>query len=218
MTSETTKAAGTAATHQLLVLHMLRLGAFVPADKLAERIGLDAGTVRAVLAAARDEGLAKERSGRISGWMLTPAGKAADAGLLASELEAAGARAGIERLYTRFIPVNETFKQVCTRWQMRDMDAQVPNDHADAEYDAAVIAELGEVHRAALPLCHDLAGVLARFGRYSREFEAAWQRVSAGDRKAFAAPMSGSYHDLWMELHQDLLTTLGRDRSAADGQ
>jgi len=29
--------------------------------------------------------------------------------------------------------------------------------------------------------------------------------------------MSGSYHDLWMELHQDLMCTLGRERTAADG-
>jgi hypothetical protein len=29
--------------------------------------------------------------------------------------------------------------------------------------------------------------------------------------------MSASYHDVWMELHEDFLLTLGRDREAADG-
>ena len=30
-------------------------------------------------------------------------------------------------------------------------------------------------------------------------------------------PLSDSYHDVWMQLHEDLLLTLGRDRSTADG-
>lgn len=28
--------------------------------------------------------------------------------------------------------------------------------------------------------------------------------------------MYDSYHDIWMELHQDLLLTTGREREAAD--
>jgi hypothetical protein len=29
--------------------------------------------------------------------------------------------------------------------------------------------------------------------------------------------LTRSYHDVWMELHEDFLVTLARDRSAADG-
>jgi hypothetical protein len=92
-----------------------------------------------------------------------------------------------------------------------------PNDHSDADYDNAVIRELGSLHERTLSLTRDLAGELGRFARYEREFDAAWRRLSGGDRRAFAAPMSASYHDLWMELHQDLMCTLGRARTAADG-
>jgi hypothetical protein len=41
--------------------------------------------------------------------------------------------------------------------------------------------------------------------------------LADGDTAAFARPMSHSYHDVWMELHEDLLLTLGRERDAADG-
>ena len=63
----------------------------------------------------------------------------------------------------------------------------------------------------------ELAGFLPRFGRYEDDFTAALDRLRNGDTRALAAPLSASYHDHWMELHQDLLSTLGRERSTADG-
>jgi hypothetical protein len=41
----------------------------------------------------------------------------------------------------------------------------------------------------------------------------ALEKVKAGDQKQFTGVMCGSYHDVWMELHQDLLLTLGIDRA-----
>ena len=41
-------------------------------------------------------------------------------------------------------------------------------------------------------------------------------RFRDGDDDALAKPLSGSYHDVWMELHEDLLATLGRERTDAD--
>jgi broad specificity phosphatase PhoE len=203
----------------LTVLHILRLGGFVPPQTISERGGLDVPAVEAVLTAASEKGLVKERSGRISGWCLTADGRTTHLELLAREVEASGAQPAVELLYERFLELNEPFKQTCARWQMRtglDGEPQ-PNDHGDAEYDNAVIRELGSLHERTLSLARDLAGELGRFARYEREFDAAWRRLSGGDRRAFAAPMSASYHDLWMELHQDLMCTLGRARTAADG-
>jgi hypothetical protein len=45
---------------------------------------------------------------------------------------------------------------------------------------------------------------------------AALDRVRGGEVAAFARPMADSYHDIWMELHQDLLLSAGRERGAAD--
>ena len=203
----------------LTVLHILRLGGFVPAQTISERSSLDVPVVEEVLASASQDGLVKERSGRIAGWCLTAEGRTAHLDLLAREVEASGAQPAVEGLYERFVDLNEPFKQICARWQLRTAEdgTPQPNDHSDAVYDNAVIAELGALHERTVTLTRDLTAELGRFGRYEREFDAAWRRLAAGDRRAFAAPMSASYHDLWMELHQDLMCTLGRVRSAADG-
>jgi len=36
----------------------------------------------------------------------------------------------------------------------------------------------------------------------------------AGETKMFTGVMCGSYHDVWMELHEDLILTQGIDRTA----
>lgn len=200
---------------RLLVLHLLRLGGFAAAPVLARRSGLSEPQVAAVLERAAADGHAAERSGRITGWTLTADGRAALAALLADELEQRGARAAVEAADRAFLDLNEPFKQICTRWQVRPDGT--PNDHADAEYDRAVVAELGPVHERVVALTTEAAGALPRFGRYPVAFAAAHDRLLAGDRRAFATPLAESYHDAWMELHQDLLATLGRTRSAADG-
>jgi hypothetical protein len=63
----------------------------------------------------------------------------------------------------------------------------------------------------------ELADTMERFGRYGNRFSAALRRVVAGNVDAFTKPRSGSYHDVWMELHQHLLFTLDRQRIDADG-
>lgn len=200
---------------RLLVLHTLRLSGFAPAERIARGAGLDEPTVAEILQKAQAEGQATERSGRISGWVLTPEGRSEHAALLAAELEERNARAATEEANSAFLELNEPFKELCSRWQMRP-DGSI-NDHSDQTYDAEVVAELGPLHHKVVALTSRLAETLPRFGRYPRAFSAARERLTSGDTKAFAAPLSESYHDAWMELHQDLLSTLGRERSAADG-
>lgn len=207
-----------ASSPRLLVLHALRLSGFMSVERLAGRTDLTEDQVTQVLAEAATTEEVKERTGRISGWMLTGAGREAHAALLAEELAASGARADLERLDERFVALNEPFKALCTRWQIKgEVETGTPNDHTDAAYDGAVIADLRVAHPGVLALSGELAAVLPRYGRYGRDFDAALLRLEAGETKAFAAPMSDSYHDVWMELHQDLLSTLARERSAADG-
>jgi hypothetical protein len=205
-------------TNRLLVLHALRLSGFMSVEKLVHRTGLSEDQVNGVLQAAAAAEEVKERTGRISGWMLMPAGREAHAALLAEELQASGAKAEIERLDDAFVALNEPFKALCTRWQIiGDPETGIPNDHSDAAYDQAVIADLAAAHPGVLALCGELTAALPRFGRYAPDFDQALARAQAGEIKAFAAPMNESYHDAWMELHQDLLSTLARERTAADG-
>lgn len=200
---------------RLRVLHLLRLGGFVSMERLAERADIPVGAVEPVLQQVATDGLAIERTGRISGWTLTADGKIEHAALLAAELEATGARTAVERGNEVFLELNEPFKELCSRWQIRPDGT--PNNHSDPDYDATVSADLGPLHERVTALTAELAEHLPRFGRYPRAFTAVRDRLAAGDIRAFTAPMSESYHDVWMELHQDLLSTLGRERSKADG-
>jgi len=202
----------------LVVLHTLRLRGFAEAEAVTELMGLPTEEAGRHLAAAGDAGLAKRREGRLSGWSLTPEGRAAHAALLAAELQAAGCSGAIEAAYDMFLKQNERFKQICTDWQMHtDASAPTINDHSDEAYDRAIVRRLVALHADADQITSRLATLLPRFARYPARLGAALARVEAGDRSALARPLSGSYHDVWMELHQDLLSTLDRQRSSSDG-
>lgn len=111
-----------------------------------------------------------------------------------------------------FVALDLEIKTLCTAWQVLDPEAGVINDHRDAEHDAAMVSSLAVVHAAARSAVGDLAAALARFGTYRDRFDTAHQRFRAGDRDALTKPLTGSYHDVWMELHEDLLVTLGLPR------
>lgn len=118
----------------------------------------------------------------------------------------------VETAYRRFLNLNEPFKAVCTAWQLRRSEPLGLNDHSDADYDRAVIGRLTAVHRKVIVIVDDLAALDPRFVAYPPRLEGAHARVLAGDLDAFTRPMTGSYHDVWMELHQDLLVLLGIER------
>jgi hypothetical protein len=90
----------------------------------------------------------------------------------------------------------------------------VLNDHRDAGYDAGVVGDLAGIQRRADPVVDDLAGTLARYRAYGPRLRRAVEHVEAGDGDWFTKPSLPSYHTVWFELHEDLLTTLGLDRSA----
>ena len=55
---------------------------------------------------------------------------------------------------------------------------------------------------------------MVRLGRYGPRLAVTAERVAGGDHHLFTGVMCGSYHDVWMELHEDLILTLGIDRAA----
>ena len=202
----------------LLVVHVLRVKGFVDGDAVVAAAGLEAGEVDALLAGLADAGHARHREGRMSGWMLTPEGRARGEALLAAELEATGVRPAVEAAYRDFLEVNQGFLGLCTDWQLRpDPDAPdgdpIVNDHADAIHDAAVVARLGEADDVMREVCGGLAEVLARFDGYGQRFADALARVRAGEIEWFTRPMIDSYHTVWFELHENLLATLGIERA-----
>lgn len=200
----------TASDSGFLVLHALRLKGFADTSTVAAIACIPEVDAMRHLEKAQAAGQATRREGRISGWALTPDGRSRHAEQIATELEAAGARAVVEAAYARFLGVNTDLLAVCTDWQLKD---GALNDHTDAVYDASVVARLAGVDEVVQPVCADLAAALARFAAYAPRLALALQRVEAGDRDWFAKPMIDSYHTIWFELHEDLLVTLGIERS-----
>jgi hypothetical protein len=197
-----------------LVLHALRLKGFVAAPAVAELTGLDEGDVTARLERLRDDAQVAYREGRMSGWSLTPAGRTRHAELIADELAAAACRATVDGAYRGFLDVNQELLGVCTDWQLRTVDdAQVINDHGDADHDRAVIARLRQVDDAVQPVCASLAGQLGRYSGYGPRLATAVAKVEKGDTDWFTKPLIDSYHTVWFELHEDLLATLAIERA-----
>jgi hypothetical protein len=196
------------------VLHALRLKGRARAAAIAVTTGLEESEVEAVLASLERDGLAAAKSG---GWGLTAAGRNQHGRALhtAGRGDDAAAEA-INEAYRRFLSLNDPFKSLCTDWQLRDGRPGTPNDHTDTTYDRHVIDRLGELHQEAVQIVDDLARVAPRYDCYRRRFDAAHARLLAGDLSALTMPLAESYHDVWMELHEDLLMTLGIERRGTD--
>ena len=193
-----------------LVLHALRLKGFADAAALTALTGLDDAEVNKRLDVHQHDGLVTRREGRISGWALTPAGRSRHKELIVAEVSSSGARDDIEAAYQRFLAVNNDLLAICTDWQLRD---GALNDHTDAGYDRAVVARLRGIDDVVQPVCSDRAGAMQRFASYGPRLSRALDRVEGGDGDWFAKPVIDSYHTVWFELHEDLLVTLGLERS-----
>jgi hypothetical protein len=203
---------------RFLVLHALRLKGFAEAAPVAESAGLDVARVDDDLRALAVEGLVSRRDGRVSGWSLTADGRAEHRRLLADELQVSGAKAVVDDAYRRFLALNPELLAVCTAWQLRpDGEACVVNDHSDPGYDRAVVARLASVDEDVKPITHDLSAELERYARYAPRLGAALDKLTAGEVEWFTKPIIDSYHTVWFELHEDLLCTLGLERSAEAG-
>jgi hypothetical protein len=199
---------------RLSVIHTVRLVGFVDASTVARRVGLPVGEVERLLADAVDDGFARHRSGARPGWSLTDEGRKEGERLLADELDRSGRRGDVTDAYRRFLPLNRRLLEVCTAWQVVDPATGAINDHGDADYDRAVVARLGEIDRGVQPICARLGTWFDRFSGYGRRLRSARERVEAGDVDWFTRPTIDSYHTVWFELHEDLLATLGLDRTS----
>jgi hypothetical protein len=190
--------------------HALRIKGFAKPDVLAELGNQPIATVEAHLAELQSKELAMFREAR-GLWQLTPAGRAAHGEALQADLAGFDAAAALGERYHEFLHQNEAFKLLCGDWQLRDGS---PNDHSDAAYDRAVVDRLVALDAVARPIVAAMGQEIARIAVYEERLERTCEKVVAGDPKMFTGVMCGSYHDVWMELHEDLILTQGIDRTA----
>ena len=205
--------------HFRRVLLDARLAGPASTEQLADRSDLPVADVAACLEESARRGWVRWRDGRIGGWVLTADGRSAGVGLLAAEVVAAGAQNVLRQGYRSFVELNPELLEVCTAWQLRPTSsvpgpaATETNDHSDRDYDLGVVTRLRAVDERVGPVAEELAGALDRFSRYRRRFTHALERIDAGELDWFTRPVIDSYHTVWVELHVDLLATLGRERS-----
>jgi hypothetical protein len=197
----------------LLVLVALRLRTLADLDTIAGATGSTTATTDEILGALAAGGLVRRRDGRVSGWMLTPQGRGLCGSRLSDELDASGGRDEVADAYDRFLTVNQRLLDLCTRWQLREVDgAEIANDHADADHDAAVLADLAEIDVVGQVVCTSLAAVLTRFDGYGARLATARDAAGRGEPDWLTRPTIDSYHTVWFELHENLLATLGLER------
>ena len=194
------------------VLHALRTKGMAEVDAVAQAAGLSADQALGVLDDLSERGWARFRDGkRAKGWMLSGEGRGEAERLTAAEMEESGNRSAVSELYEAFKVLDPELKQACTDFQIRG--DQTLNDHADPGYDAAVIARLADINRRVQPIMACLTEALDRFGHYGPRLNFALSQVLDGDINWFTKPSLDSYHEVWFELHEDLLVTLGIDRA-----
>ena len=157
---------------EFTALHGLVLKKAGQAEEVAEVLGASVDEVTPALDAAVAEKRAMAGRGK---YMVTPAGRAfldEQYPVLFAELRA---DPGADAAYAAFEKVNRELLALMTRWQTVTVGGEaVPNDHTDADYDAAVLDELAQLDEEAGPVLDVLAGLVPRLGVHRRRLSERW--------------------------------------------
>jgi phosphoenolpyruvate-protein kinase (PTS system EI component) len=187
-----------------LVLHVLRVRGFITPDGLMESLGTVPDKIMADFVS---RGWVNHMEAR-NMYTLTPEGTEEQQRRFDESADPSLAEA-LSPGYEQFLELNNEFKELCGSWQMKD---GAPNDHSDAAYDKVQIDALMSLADRVQPVITQLAEALPRLARYNDRLQAAAKRVAAGETKMFTGVMCGSFHDIWMELHEDLIVLQSIDR------
>ncbi len=178
------------------VLMAVRVKGRAEVPIIAEAVGAAATEVRTLLdqAAVRDEVRCLDDQRR---WALTDQGRV--------RLVALNAYAGLDlaqlgATYDQFLTHDAALKGAIAAWQEERSPVRLGAVRAAAAAASPVIRQLAEIDR--------------RYAVYARRFDQTCARVGAGDVRAVARPGADSVHQVWFELHEDLLVMLERTRCA----
>ncbi|HEU4894207.1 MAG TPA: hypothetical protein VFT85_00090, partial [Acidimicrobiia bacterium] len=191
------------------VIRALHIKGFANVEALASVLLASPDAVGPVAQALLEDGRLKTMGDMFS---LSEEGRAIGAELHASD-RATLTEEIAEKALDGFLPLDSRMKEIVTAWQMREVDGeQALNDHSDEGYDRAVLERLLDLHDAASSWLEPLPDGLPRLRLYSRRLDRAVKRISAGDHAYIASPRIDSYHNVWFELHEDLIQLAGRTR------
>ncbi len=196
------------------IIHVMLIKGFVTPNDLAPILFTAPETVSAELDGLVAGGLANLVGGSALAGMfqLTEDGKAVGAEGIAADGEKWGADNAAKAL-DDLLPLDHRMKAIVTDWQMREVNGQqVLNDHTDGTYDAAVLTEFAALHADAVTWLGELSAGLERLGSYVARLDRAAAEVAGGDTNYLASPRIDSFHNIWFELHEDLILLAGRTR------
>ena len=187
------------------------------ASRLSARTGVARGVVEDQLLDDEARGWVRRVSfGDLAGWTLTESGRVEGERRVAEELERTGSRAVVDAAHGTFARLNERVLGTLTRWQIRPQpwDRMAANDHTDHGWDERVLDELASHGRRLAPVCAELTSALDRFAGYDERYAAALRRAEAGQGAWVDQTGIDSCHTVWIELHEDLIATLGLERGS----
>jgi pyruvate,orthophosphate dikinase len=192
------------------VLRSLAIKGYATPEAVASALLVSPDEASALLDRLVADGLAEIAVGS---FRLTVDGKAIGGERIAEDRDAWGI-ANAEAALDAFLALDHRMKETVTAWQMREVDGQQTfNDHADAEYDAAVLGGLAALHADAEAWIRPLEDGLPRLASYRERLARAAAAASEGDGRFVASPRVDSYHGVWFELHEDLILLAGRSRA-----
>ncbi len=200
----------------MLSLHGVRVLGGPSVGQISERFRQPAANVREHLLDAQAYGWATRHEFFGETWSLTERGRSENERQLAAELEAIDGRNEVAAAHAHFIALNSRHGVACTNWQLRptQWSRHEFNDHSDPEWDLDVLLELEALDQELQTVNTALTRVLTRFGGYARLHRAALARVRRGEHAWLDSPDRASCQVVWIQLHEDLLATLGIPRGS----
>jgi len=193
------------------ILNVVALKKMATATTVAHVTGHETAVIERALDGLVDRGLVI-----VAGGAALPTDGAEPALRAAADTHYAKVRSDddLEALVDKFESVNAQFLLAMSAWQQIDVGGRkITNDHSDAAYDEKLIDGLERLIHRLHPLLDALTSHDSRFGVYPRRFDVAMGGVDAGRHSLVSSPTEDSVHNIWFEFHEDLLRTLGRERT-----
>jgi hypothetical protein len=194
-----------------LIVHSLTLRQLASAEQLAEVTGQPVAEIEAGLEKAAADGTVVAARGN---YMISPAGRTlldeaypTAFGDIRASQEVADAMEAFET------GVNKQVLALTTDWQTKEVGGErVPNDHADAEYDGAILDRLARVHEKTGKVLRPLAVADPLVDRFLDRIGHALTRAEGGETDYVSGVRVDSVHTVWFQMHEHLLRLTGRER------
>jgi len=194
-----------------LTVHTLTLRQLASAEQLAEVNGQPVPEVEAALEQAAADGAVRAARGN---YLITPAGRELLDAMYPDAFAEIRASAAVNDAMDAFeTGVNKQVLSLTTDWQTKEVGGErVPNDHGDADYDAAIVDRLGRVLDRAHAVLRPIADVDPLVDRFLDRIGTALTRAEGGERDYVSGVRVDSVHTVWFQLHEHLLRLTGRER------